>query len=167
MAERVLKYITHADSFVELKANTVGTLTTIFEAKVPRGLAWVIPGKFPLVLKLQQSDGSEIGITSEFYFGIKVPSEGHLVFPVSSRFIYHPWADLDIKDQRDIDFRESLMIDLGVDFLPIVEEESLLIQLYAAEQIDKTKVRVYIPYFERVPSEITEELAYRAEVLKV
>lgn len=165
--EKAQKFLTHADSFVTLTANTASVLTPILTAEVPRGLAWVIPGKFPLILKLQKSDGSEIGITSEFYFFIKIPSEGRIYFPVSSRFLYHPWADLSIAEQRDADYRDSLVIDLGVDFLPLVEEESLVIQLYSSDQIDTSKVRIYIPYFERAPAQIQDELAYRAEVLKL
>ena len=165
--ERVQKYITHADDFVKPTPNIANQLSVIFEAKVPRSLAWVIPGKFPMILKLQQAGGAEIDITSELYFHIRIPSVGRLLFPISPRIIYHPWVDLTTAQQRDADYRDSLVVNLGLEFLPLVEEESLVIQLYSPNVIDPSLLRIYIPYFERTPNEVTEELSYRAEILRL
>jgi hypothetical protein len=167
MAERVQKYLSHVDDAVTLSANTADVLSIIVSAQVPRGLAWVIPGKFPLILKLQASGGSEITITSKFYFGLMVPSEPDLVFNVGSKNYYHPWADLTIAQQRDADYQHALMVDFGIDFLALQEEEKLVIRLISPDVIDTSLIRFYIPYFERNPDEIDAELSYRAEWLKV
>ena len=165
--ETIQKYITHTDDFVKPNPNVANVPSAIFEATVPRSLAWIIPGEFPLILKLQQADGSEIAITSELHFLVRIPSDKNILFPVSGRIIYHPWADLTTAQQRNAEFIDSLVIDLGVDFLPLIEEESLIIQLTSPNVIDPARLRIYIPYFEQTPDAIAEELAYREEVLRI
>ena len=165
--EAVQKFISHADEFVVIRPNVADVPSVIFEATVPRSLAWVIPGQFPLILKLQQADGTEIALTSELHFMVRIPSDKNVLFPVSGRIIYHPWADLTTAQQRNAEYIDSLVVDLGVDFLPLVEEESLIIQLTSPDVIDPARLRIYIPYFEQVPNAIPEELEYRAEVLKI
>ena len=165
--EAIQKFITHTDDFVTITPNVANVPSVIFEATVPRSLAWVIPGQFPLILKLQQTGGAEIAITSELHFMIRIPSDRNILFPVSGRILYHPWADLSTAQQRNADYIDSLAVDLGVDFLPLIEEESLVIQLYSPNVIDPTLLRIYIPYFERTPNAILEELDYRAEVLRI
>jgi len=167
VAERIQKFLSHVSPYVTLKANTADVLTPIVEFKCPRGLSWVIPGRFPLILKLQKTDGSEIKGVSEIYWGLTTPSDPRRIYHVGAHNFYQPWADLSLDKQRDIDYEAALMIDLGIPFLPLQEEEAMFVQLYSADTIDTTKVIIYVPYFERAPSEIAEELGVRAELVKV
>ena len=161
------KLLTHADPWVTSTANIPNRLSEGVRILCPRGLAWVLPGQFKLILKLQQSGGAEMPIDTEIYFGLQIPSENKLVFPVGTRLVYHPWADLSLSQQRDKDFDASLTCDLGMDFLPVQEEEALLIQLFSSQVIDTALVRFQIPYFEENIAGVSEELSYRAEVLRI
>ncbi len=164
---KILKMLTHADPQVTLATNTANVLTPIITAKVPRGLAWVFPGSFPWVLKLVKADGTDISPESKIYFAIRVPSEPDRLWPVGWRILYYPWASLTLEKQFDADYREAITADLGMDVLPLSEDEELVILLHSPDQIDTTKVRFYIPYWERTSIEINEELSYRASVLRV
>jgi len=164
---KVLKLLTHADPQVTLSQNTANVLSPIITATVPRGLGWVIPGNFPLVLKLQKADGTEISPESKLYIGIKVPSEPDRIWPVGFRVLYYPWAELSLDKQFDADYRDAIKIDLAMDILPLTEDEQLIIMLQSPDQISTSKVRFYIPYWERASIEIGEELTYRASILRV
>lgn len=164
---KVLKMLTHADPQVTITANTPNVLSTIVQAEVPRGLGWVIPGTFPLVMKLRKSDGTDIHPESKIYVGLWVPSEPDRIWPVGYRTLYYPWHELSIDKQFDGDYRDAITFNLYMDILPLTEGERLIVQLISPDQIAPGQVRFYIPYWERTATEITEELAYRGSILLV
>lgn len=164
---KILKVLTHADPQVALSANTPNVLSPIVTATVPRGLAWVFPGSFPWVLKLVKSDGTDIDPESRIYFAIRVPAEPDRLWPVGYRILYYPWKELTLAQQMDSDYRDAITVSLGMDILPLAEDEQLVILLHSPDTIDTTKIRFHIPYFERGSTEISPELGYRASVLRV
>lgn len=164
---RILKLLTHADPQVTKTANTANVLSPIITAKVPRGLAWVIPGSFPWVLKLQKADGTELHPETRIYFFIRVPSEPDRLWPVGWRTLYYPWAELTIDKQFDEDYRQAITLDLGMDILPLTEDEELIISLLSPDVVDPNKIRFYIPYWERSSIEVNDELMYRANTIRV
>lgn len=164
---KILKLLTHADPQVSLHANTPNVQSTIIRAVVPRGLAWVFPGTFPWVLKLQRSDGQEISPESKLYFYIRTPAEPDRLWPVGHRILYYPWAELSLDKQMDEDYRTAVTVNLGLDILPLAEEEELIIQCISPHVIDPSRIRFYIPYYERTSVEVNDELMYRASVLRV
>ena len=164
---KIAKVLTHADPQVTLTANTPNVLSTIITAEVPRGLGWVIPGAFPMVMKLRKADGTDIHPESRIYVGIWVPSEPDRIWPVGHRILYYPWAELSFDRQFDADYRDSIMFNLGVDILPLTESERLIIQIVSPDVVDPAKTVFYIPYWERTATEILDELAYRAGAILV
>ncbi|MEM2125502.1 MAG: hypothetical protein QXQ53_03800 [Candidatus Methanosuratincola sp.] len=164
---KVLKQLTHADPQVTLSANTPNVPSTIIRARVPRGLAWIFPGAFPWILKLVTSTGADIDPESKIYFYIRVPSEPDRLWPVGHRILYYPWADLDLAKQFDSDYRDAITVNLNLDILPLVEDEELIVQLISPDTIDTSRIRFYIPYWERTSTEVASELAYRASILRV
>jgi len=167
VAQGTQKLLTNSDTWVSIIPNTANQLTQIVRITCPRGLAWVIPGEFPLRLKMQATGGAELPISSEFYFGVRVPFEGQLIYPVGSRNLYHAWHDLSMRDQRDEDFSTAVLVDLGVDFLPIAEEEQLIISLFSSVVLAPALLRFQIPYFERSIADIGAELEYRRDALRL
>jgi len=140
---------------------TANKLSNIYKLKIQKGLGVVIPGKFRLILKLLSAVSTELPDTSEIYFGYQTPDDPRRVVPIGSMILYQPFADLTTAQQQDRDFEASVMISFGHEVLALIEDESLVIQVYSTAAADETYCEFYIPYAERTPEELVKELAYR------
>ena len=164
---RVQKVLTQADPEVTLSPNAAGALSSIVKVAVPRGLAMVFPGRFPLVLKLKDSDGAELPDDSRIYFGIKKPGQPDFVHWFSARVLYEPWGNLTLAQQRNSEWEEAVTLDMQIPFLALVEEEELHIGVVSSSVAATAQVHFAIPYVERAAGEVGEELALRVQWIGV
>jgi len=146
----------------------VSQLSDVFVIKIQKGLGVVIPGRFKLVLKLLDDASNEMGAATEFYFGYRTPDDPRRTVPIGAMNIYSPWKDLDTAQQRDDDHADSVWIDFGQEFLPLIEDESLVISVYGVAgagsgTVDVSYCQFEIPYAERTPEELVTELALRKQ----
>jgi hypothetical protein len=157
------KWLSHATTGVTLVATSSGVLGDYAYYTVPKGVGIVIPGQFVLILELKVS-GTKIAGTSELYFGFRVPTEPRRTVPLGGAHPYQPWYDLTIAQQRDMDNQAALIIDLGIPFLPLVQDEVFALQVYQTSGTLTTSQTIfYIPYQERGVTELTHELALRKQ----
>jgi len=140
---------------------TASKLSEIYKIKIQKGLGVVIPGRFRLVMKLLSAVSTELPDAAEIYFGFQTPDDPRRVQPIGSMILYQPFGDLTTAQQRDRDFEASVMVDLGHEILPLIEDETLVIQVYSTAVVDETYGEFLIPYAERTPEELVAELAYR------
>lgn len=140
---------------------TTNVLSNVYEIKIQKGLGVVIPGRFKLLLKLLSAVSTELPDVAEVYFGYKTPDDPRRVVPIGSMILYQPFGDLSTAQQQDSDFEAAVSINLGHEIVPLIEDETLVIQVYSTAAADVTYCEFYIPYTERTPEELVKELAWR------
>lgn len=140
---------------------TANKLSDVFTWTVPQGLGWVFPGRHPLVLKLRSDASTELPDTAEIYFGFRTPDDPRRTVPIGTMILYQPFGDLTTAQQQDQDYERSVTIDLGKAFLPLVQDETLVVSVYATAAVDVTYCEFVYPYAERKPSDLIAELAMR------
>ena len=140
---------------------TASVLSNVFEWLVPKGLGAVIPGRFKLLLKLLSDETTELPDVAEIYFGYKTPNDARRTTPIGSIILYEPFASLTTAQQVDKDFEASVLVDLGHEILPLIEDETLVVQVYSTAVADVTYCEFYIPYAERAPEELAQERRWR------
>ena len=141
---------------------TADVLSNVFEWLVPKGLGVAIPGRFKFLLKLLSAPATELPDVAEVYFGYKTPSDTRRTVPIGSMILYEPFASLSTAEQQDVDFQASVLVDLGHDFLVLREDERLVIQVFSTVAVSVANSEFYLPYAERDPHELMQELRWRA-----
>ena len=154
------KFSTMSDG-VTAADGTANKLSDVYKIKIQKGLGVVIPGRFRMILKLLSDATTDLPDTSKIYFGYQTPDDPDRVVPIGSMILYQPFADLTTAQQQDRDYEAAVTIDLGHEILPLIEDESLVIQVLATAAADETYCEFYIPYAERTPEELVKELAFR------
>lgn len=140
-----------------------GVITNIVEITVPKGLGYVIPGQFQLVLKLLDSAGTEMADATWFAFAFKKAGMKRAV-PIGDVITYRPWADLTTAEQDDQDHARAVRVDLGKPFLALREDEILVIQAYhASGTVDISECEFEIPYGEGDAGDLDNEIALRTQ----
>lgn len=140
---------------------TANVLSNVFEWLVPKGLGAVIPGRFKLLLKLLDTSSAELPDVAEIYFGYKTPDDARRTVPIGSIILYEPFASLTTAQQQDRDYEASVMVDLGHEILPLIEDETLVMQVYSTVAAVAANCEFYIPYAERTPEELSQERKWR------
>ena len=150
---------------VTLKNTTANDLTHVFEWQIPRGRAAVIPGQFLPIWKFLDSTGAELPDLTEIYFGIMVPSDPRRTYPIGSRIIYRPWAELSVAQMMDERYKAALKVDMQLPYLALGPQDVFVIMLYSTAACDaattNSHIIIDIPYFERKPEDIKAELDVR------
>lgn len=155
------KKLTLAHSAFTGANGTANQLSDIFTWTVPQGLGWVIPGKFQLVLKLRSDATTELPDTTEIYFGFRTPDDPRRTVPIGTMILYQPFADLTTAQQQDTDYKDAVTIDLGKVILPLIQDETLVVSVYATAAASYANCEFTCPYAERKPSDLIQELAFR------
>ena len=156
---------------VTLKNTTANDLSHVFEWKIPRGRAAVIPGQYLPIWKFLDSTGAELPDSTEIYFGIMVPSDPRRTYPMGSRILYRPWAQLTVAQMMDDRFKAALKVDMELPYLALGPQDTFVIMLYSSAVCDasttNSHIIIDIPYFERKPGDIKAELDVRYNALGV
>ena len=163
------KYLNKNTDGVTVFATTgANTPETWFEFTVPRGIACVFQGIMDLVLKLRDSAGNELPNEALIYVGIKTPDDPDRVKPIGVGVPYEPWGNLSITQQQDADFRDRCRIDLGVPYIAVNEEETLVFQVKSNVGVTPANVQFRIPYKELSPGDpiFRQILAHRKSLLR-
>lgn len=157
------KWLNQASPGMTLVATAAGTLGDFASYAVPKGTGIVIPGQFVLILQLRDTAPAQLPVTAELYFGIRVPTEPRRTFPLGGSHPYAPWNALSLAAQRDTDNQASLIVNLGVDFLPLIQDEVLALQVYntSSAAVSTAQTIFYVPYQERGVAELSREIALR------
>lgn len=154
---RVADGITEADG-------VAATLSDIWKIKVQKGLGIVIPGSFRFIFKCLDAVATEMPAITEIYFGYITPDDPRRVQPIGSKMLYQPWRDLTTALQQDDDFARVVTLNLGRPLLALIEDESLVIQVYGPTgTVDASESEFYIPYAERNPEDLMRELQWRRQ----
>lgn len=158
MPAQVPQKTLHAGSDgVTLAAGVGGQVSSVATIAVQLGLYYIVPGKFPLVCKLLDGAADEMADGTLFGFAVKVPGDPERPRPVGGMYQYRKWGDLTTAQQSDKDFKDGLIIDLGVPYLFLDYGESLILQAYhASDTVDSTYTEFEIPYMEH--DRIAEEV---------
>lgn len=163
------KYLTKNTDGVTVSDTTgADTPETWFEFEVPRGIACVFQGVMDLVLKLKDSSGNDLPNEALIYVGVKTPDDPDRVKPIGVGIPYEPWGNLSVTQQQDADFRDRCRIDLGIPYLAVNEEETLVFQVKSSTAVEADNVQIRLPYKELSPSDpvFQRALAYRKSLLK-
>ena len=157
------KWLNQASTGITLVSTAAGDTGDYAYYTVPKGVGIVVPGTFVLILELKDTGGNELPGTSELYFGIRVPTEPRRTIPLGGAHPYQPWYDLTIAEQRDSDNQAALYVNLGIPFLPLVQDEIFALQVYNASSnaVATASTIFYIPYQERPVAELVNELGLR------
>ena len=163
------KWLNQSSTGITLVATAAGDTGDFAYYTVPKGVGIVVPGQFVLILELKDSGGNELPGTSELYFGIRVPTDPRRTVPLGGAHPYQPWADLTLAEQRDTDNQAALIIDLGIPFLPLVQDEIFALQVYNASSnaVATGSTIFYVPYQERGVTELVRELGLRKQWIGV
>ena len=148
---------------VTLTDGVANTVSNCIAFKIQKGLASVFPGVFQLVMKLyDNTTPDEMPADTEFAFAYKVPGRRRPI-PLGVMTLYAPWRRISTADQADEDFKDSVVVSLGIPVLALREDESLILQVWASTgTLDASECEIYIPYAEGSPADVQGELKMRA-----
>ena len=143
---------------------TANVISNIVEITVPKGLGYVIPGRFKLILKLMDdASGNEMPDDTWFAFGYKKAGMKRVI-PIGDVIYYRPWADLSTDQQDDDDHARAVTVDLGKPFLPLREDEVFVIQAFhATGTVDISECEFEIPYAEGDAGDLDNEIKLREQ----
>jgi len=157
-----LPRLTRSSGGVVLADGTAASLSTVLTLTCTNARAYVFPGYFPLVLKLQQSGGTEMAATTEFAFAYQTASETLRLVHMGDLNIYEPWRDISTSDQNDADNQGALWVNLGIPYLAIGPQEKLMLLVYDASlTMEADVLQIFLPYWKKEPHEVASLIAAR------
>lgn len=78
---------------VTLTSNAASTLTPIIDVKVPKARSYIFRDGFPLILKLEDETGAEIGSGSSIVHGVRRPNDQN-PSDVTGTATYSAWRNI-------------------------------------------------------------------------
>ena len=140
MVTRKTKIHTGHQSFLSSVSNTANVRSPGIKFEVPQGAAYLLPPPgepFQPVLKLFTAAGAEISRNTKIYLAKLAPSDKAPRY--YGFFAYAQFADLTTQQQRDVNFRDSLVVPLDVPGLVNTEKHQIWFEFEGPDAIDWTK----------------------------
>lgn len=159
------KKFTRSSTGVTETDGTAAVLSNIWVVQIQKGLGVVIPGSFRFIFKCLDAAATEMPATTEIYFGYMTPDDTRRVQPIGSMMLYQPWRDLTTAQQQDEDYARVITVNFGgIGLLPLIEDESFVLQAYGPTgTVDASESEFYLPYAERSPEDLVNELKLRRQ----
>jgi len=162
------KQLTHGDPAVTLTASVVSRVCAIAEYTVPRGRGLVFRGDFRFRFKMLDAAATEMPITALFRFAIRPATETIWTYPIGAPVPYEAWQSLSLAEQKNEKYGEACEVNLGIDYLAVIEDETLLIEVYdATGTVDETYTKFFIEYAEAPPEALANFITKRRKTFAV
>lgn len=154
--------LTQASAGVTVYDTSGGAREKVFDWLCPKGVGAVIKGIFHFKCRLHDAETVQMPNETLLRFVYYGSDDSIWSYPIGNFFYYQPWGTVSLEKQADNDYRASLLVDLGCEAFPIIEDETLSLEIYhASATLDSTYTQFYIEYLEIRPEELRGLLKQR------
>jgi hypothetical protein len=146
------KVLTHSDAGVVLAASATSRVCAVATYTVPRGVGMIFKGLFRFRFKIWSANNVEMPVTTLFRFAYRPSNETVWTQAIGSPIPYEAWESLSLGQQKNSEYAEALMVNLGIDWLALTPGEQFLIEVYdTGAAVNATYTKFFLEYAELTP----------------